>query len=151
MPVRNSSRQHFANLKVGVKKKEKKRNVLRTISWLRKKSFTYRFLFELFLRSASFSITVSSPPSSSTTSPPYRRNKREAQCPVPRLVFGAWIKVAFRAAIVRVIRKSYLQRVRVVREERARGMGDEVCACVSVCVCGRVWGLVRGEIFFSSF
>lgn len=25
MPVRNSSRQHFANLKVGVKKKEKKK------------------------------------------------------------------------------------------------------------------------------
>ena len=146
--------------------------VLRTIFTLsikkEAKSFTSRFLFELFSRFAYLSVSLTSsssppplpslPPSSSLLASPARSreqargaSEQAARCPVPpRLVFfffsEAWIKVAFRAAIVRVIRKSYLQRVRVASEETARGMGDEAPACV--CVVGREVGLGRAEIFF---
>lgn len=64
----------------------------------------------------------------------------------PCLVFQAWIKVAFRAAIVRLIRKSYLQRVwvggrRVSQEDGRR--------------CGYVWSwmwvLASVDFFFFFF
>lgn len=100
----------------------------------------------------SFSLTSSSPAFSSLAFPPRRRNRREdrasgaVSCSSLSRFFGAWIKVAFRAAIVRVIRKSYLQRVRVARERREPGGWEtmRVCECVrvSVYMCG------SGRFFF---
>lgn len=128
---------------------EKKQNkALRTIFTLKKKkALPFPFLFELFSRFAylSFSLTSSSPPSSSLLAfPPRSREQARGRasgavsCSSPSRFYGAWIKVAFRAAIVRVIRKSYLQRVRVARAETARGMEDEARACA--CLQGRgVW------------
>lgn len=159
--VSKNTRQRFANLRVGCrrikKKKQKNRNgsqdPFHAFEKKKKKralpcDFYLNFspalptslsLSLLLLLLLLFAPSLLPPPHSLLQ--PAAGNRREEQAserrgvlflPVSFFFSEAWIKVAFRAAIVRVIRKSYLQRVRVAREETARGMGDEACVCVCV-------------------
>lgn len=175
--VSKNTRQRFANLRVGCrrikKKKQKNRNgsqdPFHAFEKKKKKralpcDFYLNFspalptslsLSLLLLLLLLFAPSLLPPPHSLLQ--PAAGNGREEQAserrgvlflPVSFFFSEAWIKVAFRAAIVRVIRKSYLQRVRVAREETARGMGDEACVCVCVC---RGVGLVWVERRFFSW
>ena len=175
--ISKNTRQRFANLRVGwrrIKKKQKKQKWFSgPFSRLREKkkkkalpcdfylnfspalptslSLSLLLLLLLLLFPPSFLLPARfSSPQQGTGERSEGASKRRGVLFLPVSFFfflEAWIKVAFRAAIVRVIRKSYLQRVRVAREETARGMGDEARACVCE---ERGVGLGRADIFFLS-